>query len=187
MQWTRSRHGRDLERTVCKIRNTCTIKRHEASRITCDHRVSQSASHLTNHTTIAYHITTTLQQFHKQWDFIIKRGRRAANAGRFFRDEKGKGPLTIEAELEGWAAYQEDKARATDAGRGGWEPLPNTVGQTIPRWVVETGWGLPPRAASLGSINSNQRLLTARAHTLSGLRCWRSRREFRVVNDCSRI
>ena len=35
----------------------------EASRITCDHRVSQSASHLTNHTPIAcitYHSTTLL-------------------------------------------------------------------------------------------------------------------------------
>ena len=81
---------------------------------------------------------TDVHQFHKQWDFIIKRGRRAANVGRFFRDEHGKGPLTIEAELEGWAAYQETKARATDAGRAGWEPLPSTVGETIPRWVVET-------------------------------------------------
>ena len=43
---------------------------------------------------------TDVHQFHKQWDFIIKRGRRAANAGRFFRDEQGKGPLTVGAELE---------------------------------------------------------------------------------------
>ena len=44
---------------------------------------------------------------------ILRRGRRATGAGRFFRDENGAGAYTIADELEGWAAYQENKARAT--------------------------------------------------------------------------
>jgi len=45
---------------------------------------------------------------------------------------------TMEEELEGWAAYQEDKAKATDAGQADWEPLEDTRGITCPEWVVDT-------------------------------------------------
>ena len=40
--------------------------------------------------------------------------------------------------VEGWATYQEQKAKATDAGQAAWAPLPDTRGTTIPEWVVET-------------------------------------------------
>ena len=45
---------------------------------------------------------------------------------------------TIEDELEGWAAYQENKSKATDAGQADWEPLSDTWGITCPEWVIDT-------------------------------------------------
>ena len=55
--------------------------------------------------------TKDVHDFHQQWHHILRRGRRAAGAGRFFRDENGAGAYTIADELEGWAAYQGSRSR----------------------------------------------------------------------------
>eukprot|EP01043_Picozoa_sp_COSAG02_P033783 COSAG02_NODE_2324_length_9133_cov_38.463361_7_plen_306_part_00 len=77
-------------------------------------------------------------EFHQWWHHLLRWGRRARTGARWFHGDDGEMATTMEEELEGWAAYQEHKAKATDAGQADWEPLPDTRGVTCPEWVVDT-------------------------------------------------
>ena len=60
-------------------------------------------------------------EFHKWWHHLLRWGRKGRTGARWFHGDNGEMATTMEEELEGWAAYQEDKAKATDAGQADWE------------------------------------------------------------------
>ena len=69
----------------------------------------------------------------------LRRGRnKQIGRGRYFQSDDEPAAATILEELEGWARHNEKEGEATDAGRSDWVALPDTKGQTLEGWIVET-------------------------------------------------
>ena len=53
--------------------------------------------------------------FHQWWHHLLRWGRKRTTGGRSFHGDDGEMATTLAEELEGWATYQEQKAKATDS------------------------------------------------------------------------